>query len=465
MSCKLDFQFQFLKFKRRATSLALSHSLIHYLSASATMKTAYKSYSVAFKLEAISTAKRTSNRSAARLCKVDVKRIREWRKNELQLRAVANPGRAHHLPGGGRPIKCVKMEEALVEWISTQRQKSLRVTRKAIQCQAKQLMADDSFQASDGWLCKFLRRNRLTLRKRTTITQKQPDDVKEKVINYLLFVEGLRKNCNYRTCDIGAADETAVSFDPVANSTIEKVGAKRVPLLSTGHLKSKVTVMLAAKADGRKLKPFIVLKGKRIPKELTDFRDGEIFMSESGWMTENATIEWVRKIWASFSFGRRLISWDAFRCHRMPSVKRELKKLRTDIAMIPSGCTGLLQAPDVSWIKPFKASYALLHEKWMNTVGCSEKNFTDAGNPRSPSKLEICQWIVKAWNSVCEDVIKRSFETCGLSVPLDGHGDCGIHAVKELDILSDLKNRRLSIPAMDIEDEVSSSDESLCSDI
>ena len=101
----------------------------------------------------------------------------------------------------------------------------------------------------------------------------------------------------------------------------------------------------------------------------------------------------------------------------------------------------------------------------MNTVGCSEKNFTDAGNPRSPSKLEICQWIVKAWNSVCEDVIKRSFETCGLSVPLDGHGDCGIHAVKELDILSDLKNRRLSIPAMDIEDEVSSSDESLCSDI
>ena len=152
--------------------LHVSHSLIHYSSASATMKTAYKSYSVAFKLEAISTAKRTSNRSAARLCKVDVKRIREWRKNELQLRAVANPGRAHHLPGGGRPIKCVKMEEALVEWISTQRQKSLRVTRKAIQCQAKQLMADDSFQASDGWLCKFLRRNRLTLRKRTTITQK-----------------------------------------------------------------------------------------------------------------------------------------------------------------------------------------------------------------------------------------------------------------------------------------------------
>ena len=58
MSCKRDFPFQFLKFKRRVTSLALSHSLIHYLSASATMKTAYKSYSVAFKLEAISTAKR-----------------------------------------------------------------------------------------------------------------------------------------------------------------------------------------------------------------------------------------------------------------------------------------------------------------------------------------------------------------------------------------------------------------------
>ena len=135
----------------------------------------------------------TSNRNDARVYKVTVKRIREWRKQELQLRSVANPRRRQHLPGGGRPIKSMEVKDKLVEWITDQRQNSLRVTRKGIQRKAKLLMNDDDFHASDGWLFKFLRRNRLTLRKRTTITQKRPDDVKEKNYNLSSLRGSLKK--------------------------------------------------------------------------------------------------------------------------------------------------------------------------------------------------------------------------------------------------------------------------------
>ena len=72
-------------------------------------------------------------------------------------------------------------------------------------------------------------------------------------------------------------------------------------------------------------------------------------------------------VWGRLSFRRRLLCWDAFRCHRTAAVKQKLSKLRTDMAMIPAGCTGIIQAPDVSWNKPFKAHYRELYEAWLRS--------------------------------------------------------------------------------------------------
>ena len=55
-------------------------------------------------------------------------------------------------------------------------------------------------------------------------------------------------------------DETAVWFDMVSPTTIDARGTKSVSLKTTGHEKSHLTVVLAAKADGTKLKPYIVFK-------------------------------------------------------------------------------------------------------------------------------------------------------------------------------------------------------------
>ncbi len=39
--------------------------------------------------------------------------------------------------------------------------------------------------------------------------------------------------------------------------------------------------------------------------------------------------------------------------------------MNTDTAVIPGGCTGLVQAPDVSWNKPFKAAVRTQYEDWL----------------------------------------------------------------------------------------------------
>ena len=66
-------------------------------------------------------------------------------------------------------------------------------------------------------------------------------------------------------------DETAVWNCMVSDTTVDKVGTKSVCLKTTGHEKVMVTVCLAAKADGTKLKPFIVFRGaKRETKSLDE---------------------------------------------------------------------------------------------------------------------------------------------------------------------------------------------------
>ena len=136
--------------------------------------------------------------------------------------------------------------------------------------------------------------------------------------------------------------------------------------------------------------------------------------------------------------------------------------MRTDVAMIPGGATSLFQAPDVSWMKPFKAAYSEHYEERARTRGSTAENLTAAGNPRPPSKLQMCEWVVKAWNSLRAELIKKSFKVCGLTNNLDGSEDHDIHALKTLNMVPELQQHRDSAAEMNIENEVSSDDESFC---
>lgn len=420
----------------------------------------HNAYTVERKLAAVETAKKSSKKNAARIHNVDPKRIREWCRDEAKLKAVSNK-RSMRLSGGGRQVSMPGLEEDLISWIKSQRHLHIRVSRKMIQRQAKFLYdnmeeKENEFNASEGWLSKFMERNNFGVRRRTTTIQKAPERTKERVINFLLFVNNLRKNCAYSDRVIAAADEVAVWLDPVSETTVEEKGVKSVTLMSAGNSKAKVTVLLAAFADGRKLKPFIVFKGKRLSRDLIDYRDAVISVSRNGWMTEETTLQWIQQVWGTFAFSRRLLVWDSFQCHKTNAVRKKLNAVRTDTATIPGGCTGLLQAPDVCWNRPFKLHYREMYEEWIRTAAINSDNRTHAGNIKAPSKRELCNWVVTSWNAVKTDVIIRSFKTCGLTTNLHGTDDHEIHAVKELNIFQELQERRKQYPTVNIESDVSS---------
>jgi hypothetical protein len=85
-------------------------------------------------------------------------------------------------------------------------------------------------------------------------------------------------------------DETAIWADMPGESTIEVRGARHVPVLSTSHEKTRITICLAAVADGRKFPPLIVFKGKRMPRELKDVTGAYIELTHNGWMQEDTTL-------------------------------------------------------------------------------------------------------------------------------------------------------------------------------
>ena len=108
------------------------------------------------------------------------------------------------------------------------------------------------FKASEGWAVRFLRRMGLALRRRTTICHKLPNDFEQKLLNYQRYIN-LRKTGNFLMGQMANADETAIYLVMPPNYTLEKKGVKEVLLKTTECEKLRLTVTLAATADGRKL--------------------------------------------------------------------------------------------------------------------------------------------------------------------------------------------------------------------
>ena len=107
---------------------------------------------------------------------------KEKNKNKMSMKKGQLKRR---LDGAGAKSLSENLEESIMDWIIFRRPKGLRVSRKLVMKKALltyQEMAPSEgrahsveFKASRGWLEKFMRRNNLSLRRKTSVAQKDPD--------------------------------------------------------------------------------------------------------------------------------------------------------------------------------------------------------------------------------------------------------------------------------------------------
>ena len=210
-----------------------------------------------------------------------------------------------------------------------------------------------------------MRRHGFSLRRKATTAQKDRSYLIDRLLYFVMHARRFQRQYNFAFHNI---DETAVWNDMVSETTVEATGAKDVPMKSTGHEKVRVSVCLAAKLDGTKLKPFIVFgAAKRESKSLHDEykRQCSVASSSDAWMNEELTLKWCDEVLRQFTFQKRLLTRDSFEAHISDEVKRKLTTSKTESLIVPGGCTKYMQAPDLVWNKPFKAKIQEFYDDWL----------------------------------------------------------------------------------------------------
>ena len=97
-------------------------------------------------------------------------------------------------------------------------------------------------------------------------------------------------------------------------------------------------------------------KGTRLIKNLSSIPGLVVRFSANGWLNDSLTIEYLRTVVGSLSFAKRLMIWDAYRCHVSQAVNSECSRLKLQTATIPGDCTKFIQAANVVWNASFKCN-------------------------------------------------------------------------------------------------------------
>uniref|UniRef100_A0A8C4SNJ3 HTH CENPB-type domain-containing protein n=1 Tax=Erpetoichthys calabaricus TaxID=27687 RepID=A0A8C4SNJ3_ERPCA len=338
------------------TSKPLGTVAVHYYPVNMA-KTTRQSYTAKFKKEVITYAKEHGNRAAERKFGPTECVIRKWRKAESTIKEMRKVKRANRGSKAHHP----NLEKALIKWIEDTRRDCLGVSTTTIRLQALRLAKEQNipeFKALMNWCRRFFGRNKLSIRRRTTISQRLPSDHEELLTKFQSYVIKMHQKYNYDMSQIGNADQTPLTFDLPSENTVNIKGARTITMRSTGNEKKRFTVMLGCMADGAKLPPYVVFKRKTMPKD--KFPSGVIVrVQEQGWFNESIMDDWLKtecmKRDGCLGKQRSMLVLDAFRCHTTDNVKSRLKRHNTDLVIIPSGMTSILQPMDAVVNKPFKA--------------------------------------------------------------------------------------------------------------
>uniref|UniRef100_A0A669DWZ2 HTH CENPB-type domain-containing protein n=1 Tax=Oreochromis niloticus TaxID=8128 RepID=A0A669DWZ2_ORENI len=380
-------------------------------------------YEAQFKLKAISYVEEHGNRAAAREFKINESMVRKWRKLENKLRQVKKT----QLSFRGHKARWPELEERFERWIIEQRTSGRSISTVTIRLKAVSLAEEmniEHFQGGPSWCFRFMKRCHFSIRTRTTVAQQLPADYryKEKLAIFRSYCSKHIGDKNIQPSHITNMDEVPLTFDIPVSHTVEKKGTSTVAIRTTGYEKSSFTVVLGCHANGQKLPPMVIFKRKTLPKE--KFPAGIIIKAnEKGWMDEEMMKEWLREVYVRrpggfFHASPSLLICDSMRAHLTADVKKLVKQMNSELAVIPGGLTKELQPLDIGVNRPFKVRLRAAWERWMTD---GDHSFTKSGRQRRASYATICQWIVDAWANMSAGTVVRAFAKAGI-ISEEPHG-------------------------------------------
>ena len=177
----------------------------------------HRSYTVEFKLSVIKHHRDNNNslRKTSMDFGIDRKRIREWLSLEDQLLANSKGSAAkkRRILPNGREIFDNEVEFGVLDYLINQRECGIPVSNHDLQQKAleiaKQIHEEDpdpkylEFKASDGWLQRWKKRNRIALLRGTNESQKIPAEYGDLVKGFITEIKAKRQQHRYTPFNIG----------------------------------------------------------------------------------------------------------------------------------------------------------------------------------------------------------------------------------------------------------------------
>jgi hypothetical protein len=268
------------------------------------------------KLEIIDYSRKYSLHKASEDYRVDRKSIREWILDEKEYRKAPNKDKRYTLHKG-KPAQTAKIEDQIISWTNSRIDEGIAITSFEIIRFACSIpgspLKTKSQNARQKWCQRFLHRNRYSIRSATHIGQQLPSDAYERIVNFLRRIIKIRSNYNYPLSNIINLDETPVYFDNPSKKAIAHTGAKFVNAKSFKKEKKRISALLTICADGTRLEPFLVFKGKEKKDVYNEVQKHPLVINksvyawaqENAWVDSNAFLEYLEQIIFKYKKGQR----------------------------------------------------------------------------------------------------------------------------------------------------------------
>ena len=308
-------------------------------------------------------------RPAARKFGVNRRYIGRWLNERIEeVKTGAKPKRKNMKSQRRKLSYNSKLDEDILQWLMEKREKEIAVSRLVLQAHAKSIISKEvpTFKASDCWLQRFMKRHKLVLRARSSLAQRLPGDLEERMITFYSKLKEIREKHDILIRLICNMDETPVYFDVVPGKTLHNKGCKTIKVRTTGAEKRHATDVLGCTAVSHLLPPMIIFKGKRLLKVLQVPSGFIVCLREKAWMDESLMFHWINEIWLKHSKSEQsLVVLDSFKGHTTEFVFHTFERANCLVSVIPGGCTSVLQPVDVSLNKPFKD---VLRKEWVQYI-------------------------------------------------------------------------------------------------
>jgi hypothetical protein len=137
-------------------------------------------------------------------------------------------------------------------------------------------------------------------------------------------------------------------------------------------------------------------------------------------MTQELMLEWLKIVLSrrpgAFLNPPSMFVLDAFKGHVTDSMKDQLRKMKTELVVIPGGMTSVLQPKDVS----FKDR---LRQQYLTWIADLAHELIDTGKIKHAAPSEVARWVLAAWKAIPDSIIVISFKKRCISNALDRSKD------------------------------------------